>query len=121
ADIANLLFDTGMVDVVIDPIEGVGDAIGRFNAYNGGYGSDLSGSVVFQYGMGANNVRRAVRTQSMDTMCNKLWYLLGPKVATVADPAAAQHWRGNVTGDHDELPNPPGGDIDDLGDPLGDL
>lgn len=119
ADIASLLFDTGMVDVVIDPIE-VGSAIGRFNAYNGGYGSDLSGSVVFQYGMGAYNVRRAVRTQAMDQMCNKLWYLLGPKKQTVDGTEMPQRWRGNVTGDHPQLPNPPGGDIDDL-DPLGAL
>lgn len=119
ADVASLLFDTGMVDVVITPIDS-GSNIGRFNAYNGNYGDDLSGSVVFQYGMGAYNVRRATRVQSMDQMCNKLWYLLGPKVETIGDPAAAQHWRGNVTGDHPDLANPPGGDIDDL-DPLGAL
>lgn len=117
ADIASELFDTGMCDVVIDPID-VGTTIGRFNAYNGGYGADLSGSVVFQYGMGANNVRRAVRAQSMAEMCNKLYYFLGPKVSTIGDQDATQHWRSNVTGDHPDLPVPPGGDIGDS-DPLG--
>lgn len=119
ADVASLVFDTGMCDVVLDPID-VGSAIARFNAYNGDYGQDLSGSVVFQYGMGANNVRRAVRAQSMDQMCNKLWYFLGPKLTDAAGNERPQHWRSNVTGDHPALANPPGGDIDDL-DPLGTL
>lgn len=120
-DIASVLFNTGTLDVVIDPIEAAGGSIGRLNAYNGGYGQDLSGSVVFQYGMGANNVRRAVRVQSMAEMCNKLWYLLGPKKTKIDGTEDPQHWRGNVTGDHPQLANPPGGDIDEPGDPLGQL
>jgi hypothetical protein len=114
----SLLADTGMVDVVLDPIES-GSLMARFNAYNGDYGTDLSGSVAFQYGIGANNVRRVRRSQDMSTMCNKLYYYLGPKKQTADDPDAVQHWRTNVTGDHPSLPNPPGGDID-YPNPLGD-
>jgi hypothetical protein len=119
ADLYASLIQTGMLDVILEPIEGTTE-IARFNAYNGDYGSDLSGSVVFQYGTGLNNVRRVRRTLSMATMRNKLWYFLGPKKQTIDDPDATQHWRSNVTGDHPSLPNPPGGDVDDL-DPLGTL
>lgn len=118
ADVFNALAETGQLDVVIDPVD-VGGAIGRFNAYNGNYGTDLSGSVVFRYGTGGN-VRRIVRTQDMSTMRNKTFYYLGPKKQTITDPDATQHWRTNVTGDHPSLPNPPGGDVD-YPNPLGNL
>lgn len=123
ADIAAGLFDTGELDIVVEPID-AGYNIGRLHAYNGDYGQDLSGSVVFQFGIGARNVRRAVRTQSMADMVNKLWYLIGPPKKTITDPAGVQHWRANVTGDHPEFStaeyNPPGGDVSN-GSQLGSL
>lgn len=117
-DVFNLLIETGKLDVVLAPVEG-GSELATFNAYNGNYGSDLSGSVVFQYRTGSHNVRRLRRAQSMAQMANKQWYLLGPKKTTLADPDAVQHWRSNVTGDHPALENPPGGDVD-YPNPLGD-
>lgn len=123
ADVWGLLVDTGLVDVYIEPID-VGANVGRVNAYNGDFGSDLSGSVVMQWGTGSKNVKAITRTEDLSTLCNKLWYYLGPKVSE-------QVWKSNITGDGmadgndvgtapDPLPNPPGGDVD-YSNPLGDL
>lgn len=118
-EVHNQLVGSGQLDVVLAPVE-TGTDLARVDLYNGGHGADLSGSVVFQYATGANNVRRVRLTRSMAQMCNKLYYYLGPKKATADDPDAAQHWRSNVTGDHPALANPPGGDVD-YSNPLGDL
>jgi hypothetical protein len=40
----------------------------------------------------------------MDTIGNKNWKYLGPRLDQ-------QHWASNVTGDHPDLPHPPGGDV----------
>lgn len=119
ADVWSMIADTGLCDVYLAPID-TGSLMAQLNAYNGDFGSDLSGSVAFGYGTGSYNVRSVRRTQDMSAMCNKLIYLLGPKKQTADDPDAVQHWRTNVTGDHPALPNPPGGDVD-YSNPLGDL
>ena len=36
-------------------------------------------------------------------MCNKLWYYLGPRKLSAADPAGDQHWQANITGDDPEF------------------
>ncbi len=111
AELASLLISTGELDLVITPTDPGGDVMGTIDGYNGDYGTDLSGSIVFSYGMGDFNVRRLRWNQDMTTMVNKLWYYGGPKVATAADPAAVQHWCYNVQGDDPLLAFPPGGKL----------
>lgn len=111
-DVATMLTATGELDIVLTPLDGGAD-MAQVNLYNGNYGSNLSGSVVFDYGTGQYNVRQIRRTESMANLCNKLWYYLGPKIDD-------QHWRGNVTGDATGSYNPPGGDVD-YANPLGNL
>lgn len=77
--------------------------MGQWDTYNGDYGTDLSGSVVFEYATGAKNVRALRWNQDMSNLCNKLWYYGGPRIATAADPAGNQHWCFNVTGDDPDL------------------
>ncbi len=109
AELASLFISTGELDIVITPTDPGGGIMGEVDFYNGDYGTDLSGSITFSYGMNAHNVRRLRWNQDMTTMCNKLWYFGGPKIATAADPAAVQHWCFNVQGDDPLLAYPPGG------------
>lgn len=109
AELASLLVSTGEVDLVITPTDPGGDVMGTIDGYNGDFGTDLSGSIVFSYGMGDYNVRRLRWNDDMTGMANKVWYYGGPKIATAADPAAVQHWCFNVTGDDPNLAYPPGG------------
>jgi hypothetical protein len=103
AELMNLLVSTGVVDVVITPIEFDGNSnYGQIDVYNGDYGTDRTGSVTLSYGMGARNVRSLRWNEDMTQMCNKLWYYLGPK-------CDEEHWRANITGDDPGLVYPPGG------------
>jgi hypothetical protein len=99
AEVMNLMVSTGELDVVITPTDPGGGVMGTVDTFNGDYGTDLSGSVVFEYGTGARNVRAVRWNQDMSNICNKLWYYGGPKIATIADPDAIQHWCWNITGD----------------------
>lgn len=99
AELASLMISTGELDVVITPTDPGYGVMGEVDFYNGDYGTDLSATVKFEYGLGAYNIRSLRWNQDMTTMCNKLWYYGGPKMATAADPAAVQHWCYNVTGD----------------------
>ena len=51
----------------------------QVDCYNGDYGTDLSGSVSFEYGTGALNVRRLRWNEDMSNVSNKLWYFVGPR------------------------------------------
>jgi hypothetical protein len=106
AEIASLLTNTGELDIVIEPIIGLGipSNLGRVHCFNGNYGNDLTGSVHFDYATGDYNARLLRRTEDMSTIANKNWYYLGPR-------QDQQHWAGNVTGDRPSLPHPPGGDV----------
>ncbi len=88
ADIHRLLTDTSQVDAWINPLEGGGGIMGELMAVDEA-GSDKSW-VHFQYGTGDYSVQRLRRERDMDSICNKLWYYLGPKLDK-------QHWRGNIT------------------------
>lgn len=107
AQVVSLLVSTGEVDVVITPTDPGGGIMGTVNVYNGDYGTDRSGSVSFQYGTGALNVRRMRWNEDMSTICNKLWYYGGPRIATAQDPEGNQHWCWNITADDPALANPP--------------
>lgn len=106
AELTSLLVSTGCLDVIITPTDPGGGIMGTVDGYNGDYGTDLSGSVVFQYGTGAFNIRSLRWNEDMSNMCNKLWYFAGPRIQTAADPAGDQHWCFNVTGDDPLLPDP---------------
>jgi hypothetical protein len=123
AELAQLLISTNTVDVVVTPIEffGPNDDYGELTLVNGDYGTDLSSSVAFQYGMGAENVRSLRWNEDMTGMCNKLWYYLGPRVETPEDPPGDQHWRANVQGDDPFLAYPPGGALSPPASPLANI
>lgn len=109
AELASLLISTGELDLVITPTDPGGGIMGTIEGFNGNYGTDLSSTVTFSYGMGDFNVRRLRWNQDMTNMCNKLWYFGGPRIETAADPAGDQHWCFNVQGDDLGLAYPPGG------------
>jgi hypothetical protein len=104
-ELTSLLVSTGCLDVVITPTDPGGGVMGTVSAYCGDYGTDLTGSVDFDYGQGNYNIRHLRWNQDMSNMTNKLWYYAGPRIATPADPAGDQHWCFNVTGS-DTFPDP---------------
>lgn len=106
AQVIAFYVETGEVDVICVPIDQAGN-MAQINLYNGNFGQDLSGSVAFQYGLGAYNARGVRRTQDCSSIMNKLWIYLGPRVGTESDPQGNQHWAANITGDDTSLPNPP--------------
>lgn len=106
AQLTSLLMSTGCLDVVIEPTNPGGGIMGEVSAYCGDYGTDLSGSVVFEYGTGARTIRRYRRNEDMSNLCNKLWYFSGPRCGTVDDPEGEQHFCFNVQGDDPNLPDP---------------
>lgn len=110
AEVVNLLVSTGEVDVVITPTDPGAGVMGTVDVYNGDYGTDLSASVVFEYGTGDLNVRALRWNQDMSNITNKLWYYGGPRIQTAADPAGNQHWCFNVQGDDPGLPGYPSSD-----------
>lgn len=105
AEIASLLVSTGQLDILAVPIDD-GTNMARIDCYNGNYGTDRSGTLSFDYGMGAYNVRSLKWTEDLSTVINKLWTYLGPRRKTLADPGAVQHWAANITGTY-AFPDPP--------------
>ncbi len=107
ANLIAMLVETGELDVVNEPIDSGGN-LGRVHAYNGDYGNDLSGSVVFEYATGTHNARWAKRVTNYRGIMNKLWIYLGPREKTSADPGALQHWAASITGGNPlNFPDPP--------------
>lgn len=102
-EMASMLTETGVVDIRVNPIEGGAPGImGSVEARNR-IGSDLSGSVHFDYGMGDYSVDDAELSDDMETICNKLWWELGPKESS--GPPGPARWHANITGDDKYLPN----------------
>ena len=93
SELASILLSTGAIDIKIDPVDDAGgydpDIMGVLSILNP-RGSDLSGSVSFQYATGAYNAKAARYTGDGFTVANKLWYYLGPK-------RTASRWAGNFT------------------------
>ncbi len=97
-EMASLLTSTGELDVVCQPIElDMNGNYGELSAYNGHFGTDLTSSVTFSYGMGAYNIRSLRWNVDMANITNKLWYFLGPKCDD-------QHWPNNITARSDFNP-----------------
>lgn len=107
AEIATLLTNTGELDIVLTPVIGsLVDYDGTptyfmnmatLATYTGNYGVDRTATVHFDYATGDNNARLFRRSHSMETIANKIYYYLGPRMDQ-------QHWRSNVTGYHPDLP-----------------
>ncbi len=110
SEVVNLIVSTGETDVVITPTDPGGGVMGTLDIFNGNYGQDLTGSVVFEYGTGALNVKALRWNQDLSGVCNKLWYYMGPRVLTAEDAAGDQHWCFNVQGDDPGLPGYPSSD-----------
>lgn len=91
SDLASLLTSTGSLDIILTPIDSGGN-LAQIDCYKGDYGSDLSGSVIFEYGMGARNVRNLRWNDDMSNITNKLQYFFGPK-------ETVRRYKGNLTGD----------------------
>jgi hypothetical protein len=68
------------------------------SAYNGNYGTNRTGSVVFQFATGAHNVRSIRQSVDLANTCNKLQYF-GGKI-----DIERFHW--NITGDDPCLNDP---------------
>jgi hypothetical protein len=100
-DLASLLVATGALDILIDPLDsGAGDIMGRLNAVNKA-GVDHPG-VHLDYGTGNNAIKEIDHSDDLATITNKLYLYFGPK----------QHdnplrFRGLITADDSELPDPP--------------
>ena len=91
-EIAQTLTSTGELDIVEVPhAPSATGPMATVNFYHGNYGTDLSGSVEFNYATGSHNVKQIRRTRDRTKECNKLWYYLGPKLDD-------QHWRRSITG-----------------------
>lgn len=110
AEVATLLTNTGELDIILTPMvevvsfPDVFSNMATVHCFNGNYGVDRSATVHFDYATGDFNARLLRRTENMDTIGNKLWYFLGPRLDQ-------QHWRSNVTRDHPDfsaIPSFPG-------------
>jgi len=90
-----LLLGTGRLDMFVIP--GVGSS--TVNLTNGDGGTDLSGSVSYDYGTGAFNCQIATLTVDMDEVVNALWYFLGPRGPRLTNAGfiPEDHWGGSIT------------------------
>ena len=91
-DLFSLLTSTGELDAVITPTDPGGGIMGTVDCFNGDYGTDLSGSVEFEYATGALNVRRLRWNEDMSNLSNKIQYFFAPK-------ETIRRYKGNITGD----------------------
>jgi hypothetical protein len=98
ADMASLLTSTGVMDIVVTPIDSGGN-MGRIDVYNSAsqWYNDLRGSLIFEYGMGQRNIRDLRWVEDMSNLSNKIQYFFGPKETTT-------RYKGNITGDDPCLP-----------------
>jgi hypothetical protein len=100
SELASLLANTGVVDIVLDPVDDAPDALGVLSVVDR-TGRDLSETetgpgVHFDYGTGDFSVSKVRRMEDLDELCNGLVYLLGPKLD-------ASHWRGTIRGSESGL------------------
>jgi hypothetical protein len=90
-DMASLLTSTGELDIILTPIDSGGN-MAQIDCYNGDYGTDLSGSIDFDYGQGNYNVRALRWNVDLSNVANKIQYFFGPK-------ETIRRYKGNITGD----------------------
>jgi hypothetical protein len=82
------LVNTGQLDIVEN------HAAGTVDFHAGDYGTDLSGSVALEYGMGAFNCQAAKYTFDFTNTVSRIRYFLGPKRPQY--DGDVQHWAGDV-------------------------
>ena len=92
-----LLVATGEMDVMLNP--GLGAS--TVDLTNGDGGTDLTGTVSFEYDTGLNNAWVGSLTVDMDLVVNALWYFLGPRGPRPGPPKQfgipKDHWAGSIT------------------------
>ena len=88
ADLAALLFSAGVVDVVLQPLDAIGEPMAVLSAVNQA-GSDLTSSVSFEWGTGLGNASHARHITAMDEFANRIKYFLGPRLQP-------NRWRGSI-------------------------
>ena len=93
------LVNTGQLDVVEDHVNG------EVDFFNGDFGTDLSGSVVLQYGTGAFNCVAAKYRFDFTNTVSRIRYFLGPKRPQYEGDI--QHWARDVQIDDGDLDVPP--------------
>lgn len=91
-EMASLLTSTGRLDIVLTPIDSGGN-MARIDCYNGRYGTDRRGEVIFEYGMGAYNVKGLQWTEDLSNVANKIQYFFTPRETTT-------RYKANITGDN---------------------
>jgi len=96
SDMAALLTQTGEMDIVIDPVVGDPENMGKLNAYAEA-GSDLSAHL--DYATGDHSIDGITVEDDLTTLCNKLYMFLGPKLGLWATDGGEPglHWKGNIT------------------------
>jgi len=97
AELISVLTSTGELDVILTPIDSGGN-MASLKCYNGNYGTNRTGSVIFQFAIGARNVRSIRQSVDLANTCNKLQYF-GGKI-----DIERFHW--NITGDDTCLNDP---------------
>jgi hypothetical protein len=97
AELISTLTSTGELDVILTPIDSGGN-MASLSAYNGNYGTNRTGSVIFQFATGARNVRSIRQSVDLANTCNKLQYF-GGKI-----DIERFHW--NITGSDPCLNDP---------------
>jgi hypothetical protein len=93
----DFLVNTGTLDVMLNP--GVGGS--TVDLYPGDAGSDLSGSVSFDYNTGSFNCIGAKYTFDLKNTISRIRYFLGPKRPQYRGDI--QHWAGDVQIDDPDL------------------
>jgi hypothetical protein len=104
ADIATLMISSGGTDTWVDPVDTTTagwvtpGTLGMLNSV--GQAGNPSSIVHFDYGMGDYSIDSIRRSEDMDTVINKLRYLLGKQIRP-------GHWLGSIEATNLSLPNPP--------------
>lgn len=98
----DFLVNTGELDVMLNPASGGASTV---DLVPGDAGTDLSGSVVFDYNTGSFNCIGAKYTFDMKDTITRIRYFLGPKRPQY--DYDIQHWAGDVQIDDPNLDLPP--------------
>ncbi len=98
----DFLVSTGELDVMLNPAAGGSSTV---DLYPGDAGTDLSGSVVFEYNTGSHNCSNAVYTFDMKNVITRIRDFLGPKRPQYRNDI--QHWAADVQIDDPKLDVPP--------------
>lgn len=92
-DFISQLIATGVVDINLRPLD-IGEDADPYKMVSLSavslFGTDLSGTVHFDYWTGLKNASNCRHVEDWTTICNKLFDYLGPRLDK-------EHWKGNIT------------------------